>query len=84
MVLVNYKLASFVFVLICNVAPLEARKLTSLEKEFDDHLIPSSRNSFQLSAFGEGSISISTSSDIYGHAMARILEESVPSPGIGH
>lgn len=89
MVRVNYILASFIFVLLCSVAPLEARKLTSLEKEFDHQLIPSSKNSFQLSVFGGGITSTPTSSDIYGHAMAktndhRILVESVPSPGIGH
>lgn len=86
---VNYILASFIFVLLCSVEPLEARKLRSLEKEFDHQLIPSSKNNFQLSAFGGGITSTPTSSDIYGHAMAktddhRILVESVPSPGIGH
>lgn len=95
MVRLSSMLFIFLFVLvICHAASSEARKLSGLEKQGDQ--LPSLKNSFSLSSFGKGPAVSPAGNKVhamnnneklfvsYQRKINRILEESVPSPGIGH
>ena len=87
---------TFILVLVLSVSALDARKLLSMEKE---GRVSSMVQSLILASLPKGSTPPSSPSD-KGHAAIningrlfhilipriedRMLEESVPSPGVGH